>query len=491
MTANEQKSLVQSAAVSFLLAAGMDNPHIAKDLSEHQDLLGQLIRVNLYTPICLCFPMQDASSKSQIIVDTLNQGLERLRVSFPWLAGQIIREGVVEGNTGRSKIIPLNNKTIPLIVKDLGHDAGVPSMDALRNAKFPFSMLDGEVLAPLSGLPTSYEGDPAPVFFLQANFINGGLLLNFAGEHSVMDGQGLGEIIRIFDKACHNELFTDEEVLQGNRARDSVIPLFDQTSYKPGPELDHLLVKPRASTSTTSASMNDMPPKCKWAYFHFSSSNLSKLKSIASSSSSPFSENTTAAPYVTTNDALSAFIWQSTSRIRSSRLPPHSTSTFARAVDIRSSLSIPPCYPGNISNHTYTTLPLSTLVSSTSLKSLTSSLRLALNPSDLSFTIRSLATHISLTVDKSGISYGANLDFSTDIFFSSWARLACYKFNFNLGLGLPESVRRPRYAGVESLMYLMPIDRSRGIDAAICLRDDDLERLRGDREFREYADWIG
>lgn len=481
----------------------MDNPHMAKDFPEHQDLLGQLIRVNLYTPICLCFQLQDVSSKSQIIVGTLNQGLERLRDSFPWLAGQVIREGVVEkGNsTGRSKIIASsdNNKRIPLIVKDFGHDdtaaVVVPSMDALRNAKFPFSMLDGEVLAPLSGLPTSYEGDPAPVFFLQANFINGGLLLNFAGEHSTMDGQGLGEIIRMFDKACHNEPFTDEEVLQGNRARDSVIPLFDQTSYKPGPELDHLLVKkPRASTSTTSASTNNnMPPKCTWAYFHFSSANLAKLKSMASSSSSPFSEKRTAAPYITTNDALSAFIWQSTSRIRSSRLPPHSTTTFARAVDLRSTLSIPPCYPGNMINHTYTTLPLSSLVSSNSLNSLSSSLRLALNPSDLTFTIRSLATHISLTANNnlSGISPGANLDFSTDIFLSSWARLACYKFNFNLGLGLPESVRRPRYATVESLMYLMPMDRSGGIDAAICIRDEDLERLRRDQAFREYADWIG
>ena len=476
---------------SLDLLTSMDNSCMANDISEHQDILGQLIRVNLYTPVCLCFPLQDASSKSQIIIDTLTQGLERLSVSFPWLAGQVIREGVGEGNTGRSKIVPLENKTIRLIVKDLSHDAGVPSMDALRNAKFPFSMLDGEVVAPLSGLPTSYEGDPAPVFFLQANFINGGLLLNFAGEHSTMDGQGLGEIIRIFDKACHNEPFTDEELFQGNRARDSVIPLFDHTSYKPGPELDQLLVKPRATISTTPALAINTTSKSTWAYFHFSSFKLSKLKSIASSSSSYISENTRATIYITTNDALSAFIWQSTSRIRSSRLPPHSTSTFARAVDVRSSLSIPPCYLGNLSNHTYTTLPLSSLISSTPLSSLASSLRLALNPSDLSFTIRSLATHISLTDDKSGISPGANLDFSTDIFFSSWARLSCYLLDFNLGLGLPESVRRPRYAGVEGLMYLMPMDRNKGIDAAICLRDDDLERLRGDREFQEYADWIG
>lgn len=456
---------------------------MAKDLSEYQDVLGQLIKVKLYTPICFCFPLEHASSQSRI-VDTLNQGLERLSVSFPWLAGQVIGEDIAEGATGLFKIVPLD-KTSRLIVKDLTHDATVPSMDALRKANFPFSMLDGTVLTTLEGLPTSYEEDPAPVFLVQANFINGGLLLNFAGEHSVMDGQGLGQVIHIFSKACQNEPFTDEELLQGNRARDNVIPLFDQSTYKPGPELNHLLVKPRAASPSA---LNNLPSKCTWAYFHIPSASLSKLKIIASSSNSGSETPTT--PYITTNDALSAFIWQSTSRIRSSRLPPQTTSTFARAVDVRSCLSIPPSYPGYLSNHTYNTLSLSS-ISSSSLGSLASSLRLALNPSDLSFAVRSLATYICLAPDKSSISPGANLDFSTDIFFSSWAKLACYNFDFNLDLGFPESIRRPRFDVVEGLMYLMPMDRSGGIDAAICLRDEDLEGLRGDREFVEYTQWIG
>lgn len=461
----------------------MDKPRVAKDLSGYQDVLGQLIPRKLYTPICLCFPLQDASSQPQII-DTLTKGLERLSMSFPWLAGQVVSEGLAEGNTGLSKIIPLN-KTSPLIVKDLTDETAVPSMDALRKANFPCSMLDGTVLTPLKGLPTSYEEDPAPVFLLQANFINGGLLLTFAGEHSTMDGQGLGQVINIFSKTCRNEPFTDEELLQGNRARDNIIPLFDQTTYKPGPELDNLLVKPSAISRPA---LYSLPPKCTWAYFHFPSSSLSKLKSITASSSSIL-ENPTV-PYITTNDAISAFIWQSTSRIRSSRLTPQTTSTFARAVDLRSCLSISPSYLGNMSNHTYNTFSLSSL-SSTSLRSLASSLRLGLNPSDLSFTIRSLATHISLTSDKSSVFCGANLDFSTDIFFSSWAKLACYNLDFNLGLGFPESVRRPRYDVVEGLMYLMPMNRSGGIDAAICLRNEDLEGLRGDRDFGEYAEWIG
>ena len=461
----------------------MDTPRMAKDLSEYQDVIGQLAQ-KIYTPICLCFPLRDASSQSQII-DTLIKGLERLSVSFPWLAGQVISEGITDGNTGRPKIIPLD-KTSRLIVKGLTHDAAVPSMDALRKAKFPSNMLDGTVFTSLKGLPTSYgesEEDPAPVFFLQANFVDGGLLLNFAGEHSTMDGHGLGQIIQIFSKACHNEAFTDEELLQGNRARDNVIPLLDQTTYKPGPELDHLLVK---LSSTSSPAINKPPPKCTWAYFHFPSSSLSKLKSLASPS---ISRHLTV-PYTTTNDALSAFTWQCISRVRSSRLPPQTTSTFARAVDVRSSLSIPPSYLGNLSNHTYNTLPLSS-VTSTSLGSLASSLRLALNPSDLSFAIRSLATHISLTPDKSSIRYGADLDLSADIFFSSWAKLPCYNLDFNLGLGFPESVRRPRFDAFEGLMYLMPMDKRGGIDTAICLRDEDLDGLRGDREFGGYAEWIG
>jgi hypothetical protein len=40
-------------------------------------------------------------------------------------------------------------------------------------------------------------------------------------------------------------------------------------------------------------------------------------------------------------------------------------------------------------------------------------------------------------------------------------------------------------------MYLMPMDRSGEIDAAVCLRDEDMQGLRGDREFGEYAEWIG
>ncbi|MCJ1473511.1 hypothetical protein MMC13_002162 [Lambiella insularis] len=462
----------------------MEKPRVAKDLNEYQDsIFGHLINMRLYTPLCLCFPLQDASAQPKII-KTLTEGLERLSASFPWLAGQVVDQTSADGLPGLPGIVPLG-KSCPLIVKDLTHDAAVPSMNALKKASFPSSMLDGTVLSPLNGPPTSHSENPAPVFFLQANFIDGGLLLICAGEHNVMDGQGLGQILRLFRKACNKEPFTEEELLQGNRARDSIIPLLDRNTYKPGPELDYLIMKPNA---TSTPSPDSIPPKCIWAYFNFSSSSLLGLKSIASSSSS-ISEDPTV-PYTTTNDALSAFIWQSTSRVRSASLAPQTTSTFARAVDVRSSLSISSFYPFNMSHHTYNTLSLAS-VAAASLRTLASSLRLALDPSKLSYAIRSLATHLTFSSDKSSIGYGANMDFSTDIFFSSWARLPCYSFDFNLGLGFPECVRRPRYDPIEGLMYLMPMDRSGGVDALICLREEQVEGLKKDREFREDAEWIG
>jgi trichothecene 3-O-acetyltransferase len=334
----------------------MDTPHRAKDLLEFQDVFGGLAH-KIYTPLCLCLPLGEPTSRSQII-DILTKGLEKLTKSFPWLASGVINEEVAEDSSGSPKIISLG-KTCRLILKDLTHDPTVPLMATLRRAEFPSSMLDGTVLTPLTGPPASYgESGEYPVFFVQANFIKGGLLLNLAGEHSVMDGQGIGEVIRMFSKACHNESFTDEELLQGNRSRRNIIPLLDQATYKPGSELDHLLIKPRATSSSVSSST---PLKCTWEYFHFSSSSLSKLKALALSSSST-SEIPTAS-YITTNDAVSAFIWQSVSRVRSSHLPSETTSTFARAVDLRSSLSVPSTYLGNMSNHTYTTLPLSSIPS--------------------------------------------------------------------------------------------------------------------------------
>jgi hypothetical protein len=44
---------------------------------------------------------------------------------------------------------------------------------------------------------------------------------------------------------------------------------------------------------------------------------------------------------------------------------------------------------------------------------------------------------------------------------------------------------------VESLVYFMPKALDGEIAVLVCLRNEDLERLRADKEFGMYAEYIG
>ncbi|KAK9363908.1 transferase family-domain-containing protein [Lipomyces starkeyi] len=429
-------------------------------------VFGQQPGLNIYTQLCFGFPVADASSHSAII-NRLTNG---------------------EGKPGIFKIKPLE-KIPRLVVKDLRIDPSIPTMDALRRANFPFSMLDESIIAPRKTLPCLDESESdSPLFLLQANFITGGLLLTFLGQHQAMDMTGQGQVIYLLSKACRNEPFTSEELSIGNIARHNIIPLLDD-SYKQGPELARQIIKPTPSDSISNSATNvhAAPPKCTWAYFTFPPTSLTALKSLATKIFI-----TLPSGYISTDDALSAFIWQSVIRVRLPRLHPTAEATFARAVDPRRYLDIPQTYPGVVQNMTYHTYPIQKLVAEP-LGGVASQLRSALDPKtpDLGYRTRALATVLNRALDKSIISVVASLDLSVDIMLSSWAKEHCYELDFNLGLGKPEALRRPQFVPVESLMYLMPKALDGEIALGICLRDEDMERLRADEEFAKYATYIG
>jgi hypothetical protein len=458
------------------------------DLNDQLDIIGQQPLLNIYTQVCFCYPVDNASLHSAII-DTLTSGLERLTASFPWVAGKVVNEGASEGNTGIFKIKPFEQ--IPrLVVKNLSENPAVPTMDNLRRANFPFRMLDEALIAPRRTLPGNPDesASESPVFLLQANFITGGLLLTIVGQHNAMDMTGQGQIIHLLSKACRNEQFTREELSSGNLVRHKLIPLLGD-SYKQGPEIAHQIVDPNPSPPISKEVSGDAapiaPPKATWAYFTFQPTSLAILKAIATESITP------PCRYISTDDTLTAMIWQSVVRARTPRFESPTKSTLARAVDVRPYLNIPKTYPGLVQNMTYHTYPFHKMVEEP-LGSVASNLRLALDPetSTLAYDTRALATYLSCTLDKTPVSVTAKLDLSSGLMLSSWTRLNCYHLDFNLGLGKPESVRRPQFTPVESLIYLMPKTLDGEIAVAVCLRDEDLERLKADEEFAKYAHYI-
>ncbi|KAJ5124384.1 Transferase [Penicillium bovifimosum] len=450
------------------------------------DILGQTPGLyKLYTQISSIYPVSEPSCHDSII-DTLTNGLDRLAKCFPWLTGHVVNEGAGEGNTGIFRIIPLDK--IQLVVKDLRNDPSAPTMESLRHAKYPFTMLDEKMIAPcttlnLPGNPPSIATESALVFCVQANFIEGGLILTIVTQHNVMDLTGQDSITRLLSKACHNEPFTSEELAVGNMNRSRIIPLLNE-SYTPGPELTHQTVKPKPVDDA--GSERAVPPKSTWAYVEFSAAQLEFLKTLALNTLPPSTE------FISTNDAVSAFVWQSIARARAPRLEASSESMLTRAVDMRQRLGVHKDYPGLLQTLTYNSDTIKKL-SEEPLGVVAAQLRSQLDPAknDLAFKTRALATVMSRSADKSKTSFTATVNASTDFMLSSWSSVSCYELDFNLDLGKPEAVRRPCFTPFEGLGYLMPRSPAGEMPVAICLRDEDWQRLKADGEFTRYATYIG
>ncbi|KAL6868851.1 hypothetical protein ACO1O0_000173 [Amphichorda felina] len=438
------------------------------------DALGQQ-PVKVYTQIAFCFAV-DNVSVYPTIVDTLTKGLERVSANFPWLSGQLVSE------SGIYKIKPLE-KTPRLVVKDLrGRDSKL-TWDALRRADFPISLLDESDVAPrktIAVLPG--ESSTEEIFLLQATLIEGGLILTLLGQHQAMDGVGQGQVIELFSKACRNDIFTPQELEIGNLPDWNRIPQLDD-SYDLESLLSNQLVKPAPPPNPQAPS--SPPPSSTWDYFVFSADSLTQLKALAI--------KTCPSGFVSTDDTVSAFIWQSVTRARLHRLPPSQrSSTIARAVDARRYLGVSPTHPGYAQNMAYNTIAVQELANGP-LGVVASALRSQVDPktSDLSLRTRALATYITYAADKESVSLTATLDTSVDIALSSWVNQSSSNLDFGLGLGKPAAVRRPRFTPVGSLMYLLPKALNGDVGLAIWLRDEDLERLRADEEFLKYATRVG
>ena len=444
------------------------------------NVFGQQTSLGIYTQICLCFPVTDESSYS-LIPKRLAHGLERLSASFPWVAGQVVNEEGTFSITSLAKIPRL-------VVKDLRGQISVPSMNDLHEANFPIGMLNEQVIALQTTLPDSAdESKSKPVFEVQATFIKGGLILTFVGQHQAMDMTGQEQVMTLLSKACHDQSFTEEEISSCNMRHADIFPLLDD-SWEPGTELDHQILKPQKHHTAPNGSTSESSPQTQslWANISLSKQSLTDLKTSASESL-PAS-----ATFVSTDDAVTALFWQSITRARSERLDPQHKTQLARAVDTRALLDISPKYPGTVQQMTYNSSTVEKLTNEP-LGVVSAQLRSTLDPetSNLSYKTRALITFLSRAPDKSITDVTASLNLTTDVMLSSWAALNSYELDFNLELGKPEGVRRPLFAPVESLGYLLPRTPDGEITVAMCLRSDDLERLKSDKDFSKYARFDG
>lgn len=452
-----------------------------------QDVLGQLSSLKLYTHLALGFVVD---KEPDLILRELQNAATQLTTTFPFLAGHVIRRGSGPEKTGLASVVQYPKGTRSSVMVATNCEDVCQPMARILASGAPMSMLDGAILARREGGPDQYNEskEPAPVLEIQVNFLRGGLILNFQGNHNIMDMNGMGQIILLYAKALRGEPFTDFEIVQGNRDRRNLVKLLDSDRL---PDMSRYTPMTKLNVSSQPAAPSSKA-EARWVYLRFAAQNLTRLKAAAST---PPCEAiyTTNVPWITTDDALSAFVCQRIFTARLKRLPKAPKATICRAINARRFLepSIPKEYTGHAVTCAYTKVSLDEPAATSDLARLAHMMRydvLATN----SHAIQAFATKLNSLDDKGGLSFGAQLELSKfDITVSSWSGLEVGLVEFGQVLGHPSFAKRPRLSPMESIIYLMPKTPMGDIDVACCLQESDIVSLQKDAEFTRYGQYIG
>jgi hypothetical protein len=442
------------------------------------EIFGQNDVLSIQTPFVYIFPCDEPNPDISKFTDTIHAGLVGLTKAFPWIAGKIVNTGRTETSSGVFKIT--SHTSIPnFVVKDWRNDSNAPTMAALVDSEVPCSMLKEKFFAPITVLPSGDE-DRSPLLQLQLSIITGGVVLSVMANHQAMDGTAQDQICYLLDKACNGIPYTDEEIRIGNLEREGIVDIFDD-DWQP-PLKSMYRAKPTSKKNEQEHQPQEDKVEHHWISVLFSPSSLSTLKSTIS--------HDFKSGFVSTDDALTALIWQSLAKARLGRFPPSTTTTIGRSVNPRKYIGIPATYPGYISNNAYSTHTLLDLANSP-LASIAAELRSKVaNISEIRDTTKEFATLLHRASDKNEVNINATLDLDVDVIFSSWANMRGYQFDFGLGLGKPTYFRRMDHLGVPSLGFLLPKRPDGENILSICLRTDDIEALRSDPVFAAYGRFL-
>ncbi|OPB42680.1 trichothecene 3-O-acetyltransferase [Trichoderma guizhouense] len=432
-----------------------------------------------YTVVVLGFPDQPGVQQDEVMA-ALDKAAIKLLEAYPFLAGQVVKRGQSATSSGKYEIIPYppHDGVSPVRRKDCTDLC--PSYEQILRANAPFVMLDGDILCPKKGMGYVYtEETERPVFIIQANFVKGGLLLCFASMHNALDMNGQGIVLKMFAAAARGEELDAELVKAGNQDADTIVPLL-----KPGEiGLDHSDL--RKPSSLGQSGHHGAPGKAPWNYWRFPADKLAKLKEIAS----------TGRTWVSTNDAVTAFYIQRLTAVRlaANRVAPDEDVHCLRAVDGRRKLDPPVSegYLGHLCGLADTAWPTARELVDGSLADAAISIRESLNRID-DFYMRSLATLINETEDKSTIFYAAKKKIGKDILISSWVQLHWLaNCSFGTAIGVPDFVRRARLPELPDLVYMMPKNKEGHMDLGMSLFHEDFVGLANDAIWREFTELIG
>lgn len=429
-------------------------------------------------------------------------------------------------NPGRLEAREHPDWTPQVIFNDLS--ASWPDYDDLMDEGLPQDTLDGAQIVPSVHAKWDLGGEGAKGCIVQANFINGGLLLSVCLFHSLVDGMSGSLLLKMLAK--HMRLHQEDDsgnagltisseccdydlVPKAWNAAGNKLPSSEEFANSEDDAWRLLgMLPPLSSEKLTEFSLDTEkappPPEMTTTIFYVSASAFTKLTALATEPANGSVANGTASGNnslsltPTANDALMALLWRCTMRARQVVDPtntayaaPGALAELDTTLDGRLLFSeqLPWAYMGTLIFIATTRIPMSDLISpSTSISTVAHTIRYAV----ADITRERLHSSYGLAAAMPDFSV-ARYPFATfegaEACFTSFLGLPLMEMRFGGKVfrngGLVDHLRPPRreFDVVCRRCVVLPPRPGGGFEVLLSLKKEEMEVLEKDSEFAKFA----
>jgi hypothetical protein len=458
--------------------------HYTFTSSDFHTKLSPLDQVAVYnwSPRILVFPLSPSTDRHEITA-ILCAGMQATVDTFPDLGGTCTQPPHSRSGDTQGGMRYHDKGEAHLRITDVSDNY---SLDTLRASNFDQGLLLPEDLCPTPAFAHPAM-QPLALFHVQANFIQGGLLLVVCIYHSICDSVGQFHVTEMLANQCRLASAGDNQTRLAFRSDQ-----LDRTMLFEG--------APKADIDKLSAYTISSEPACgmpNWASpdhrtlasetFRLSKTALVQLKTDATVQK-PVSSNES---YISTHDAVCALNWRTTmaARVAAGEISSHDETTFGMPIDGRSQLkpAQPPDFLGNNAIGFKVTDTVERLISPQGLGTAAFAIRTGVKSVDNSY-LRNLITVLNEVSD-----YGqVFLDMlehikTTGLFLTSWAKFPYADLDFGEKFGKCEIFRFPAGGYMNGIAVVLPPLTNGDWEVMLTLEEKCVVAFKNDIVWGQYA----
>jgi hypothetical protein len=458
-----------------------------------------------YIRVCLAFRLPPLASVQKALTG-LGRFLTSTVEAAPFLAGYVHPSPEEDSAIGRVEIrfTTEDVRTFPAIQTRRYTTEEMPwTYDELSEKGLPPSAIRPDLV---SALPENTNDGRAPVFRVQANLLDGGLIVSIYLHHCVTDGSGLGLLVSgsilnsthlrehvngNADSAQNNvngnDSTAEENDLAAIETRSRGL-LSRPKGYDPERRFSHSLAVHGDAAPTP-------PSTGRGCVFTIPLLKMKTFKALLTGFLPKDDNNVT--PFITDHDVLQALLWHRLSQARRPSLSPTSKVTFSTLlipVNIRGRMlpPLPSSFFGSAVDFASVRLSLAHLSMSTySAYALTAlAIRHAVTAVQDPYVRATIALSNTPNVDVRDL-LAANMNRTTgaDMYITSWLGLPLYeKGDLGMGLGKPDWVRKPWSRDPGACIILPQDPRRDELEIVVQLVAEDMDRLLRDACFMWFVE---